>query len=270
MVNEMKNSSQIKGLPIISIADGIQIGKVKSLVINPEKGTIDFLTIDNEDWQVSIKAIPFKKVIGIGEYAVTVEGENAVIDLNEIPITNQLVNKQIKISNTKVMTRKGELLGEVTEFFADENTGNILGMEIIIGERYVSLPSNFVLTYGKDIIIVKEDSGMHFLENTAELDPTYSKSASKIEKVNSNHDNGEEFIKEAAYTASPLEEDVDMLALKEKQVQLLKGKTLLKDILDTQGNILFEEGTVLTVDDIIKAQNEGPSILIELSMNVQA
>jgi uncharacterized protein YrrD len=270
MVNEMKNSSQIKGLPIISIADGIQIGKVKSLVINPDKGTIDFLTIDNEDWQISIKAIPFKKVIGIGEYAVTVEGENAVIDLNEIPITNQLVNKQIKITNTKVMTRKGELLGEVTEFFADENTGNILGMEIIIGERNVALPSNFVLTYGKDIIIVQEDSGMNFLEDPVELDPTYNKPAPQLEKEITSIVNGDEFIKEAAYTISPLEEDVDMLALKEKQVQLLKGKTLVKDILDAQGNILFNEGTVLTVDDIQKAQDEGPSILIELSMNVQA
>jgi uncharacterized protein YrrD len=270
MVNEMKNSSQIKGLPIISIADGIQIGKVKSLVINPDKGSIDFLTIDNEDWQISIKAIPFKKVIGIGEYAVTVEGENAVIDLNEIPITNQLVNKQIKISNTKVMTRKGELLGEVTEFFADENTGNILGMEIVIGDRNVALPSNFVLTYGKDIIIVQEEAGMNFLEKTAELDPNYNMPAPNIEKANSTNDIGNEFINEAAYSISPLEEDVDMLALKEKQVQLLKGKTLLKDVLDAQGNILCKEGTVLTADDIQKAQEEGPSVLIELSMNVQA
>ena len=45
-------------------------------VINPDR-IVDFLTIEHEDF-VSVKAIPFK-IIGIGEYAVTVESENAVI-----------------------------------------------------------------------------------------------------------------------------------------------------------------------------------------------
>ena len=60
----MKKSVQINGLPIISIADGNQVGKVKSLVINPDKGSVDFLTIEHEDFQVSVKAIPFKKIVG--------------------------------------------------------------------------------------------------------------------------------------------------------------------------------------------------------------
>lgn len=94
----MKKSTEITGLPIISIQEGQEIGTVKTLVINPEKGSIDFLTIEHEDWQVSVKAIPFKKIIGIGEYAVTVESDRAVIDLNEIPIANQLVNKKIRIT----------------------------------------------------------------------------------------------------------------------------------------------------------------------------
>ncbi len=57
----MKASAQIIGLPIISIADGMQIGAVKSFVINPDKGSIDFLTVEQEDVQLSLKAIPFKK-----------------------------------------------------------------------------------------------------------------------------------------------------------------------------------------------------------------
>ncbi|MBO0960707.1 PRC-barrel domain-containing protein [Neobacillus sp. MM2021_6] len=268
----MKNSSQITGLPIISISDGIQVGKVKSLVINPDKGSIDFLTIDNEDWQVSIKAIPFKKVIGIGEYAVTVDSENAIIDLNEIPITNQLVNKKIKISNTKVMTRKGELLGEVTEFFVDENTGHILGMELKIAGNNVALLSEFVLTYGKDIIIVKEDSGNHFLETADELDPEFRKQTPEIEEKENHFDNDlvNELLGDTNSSIELVDDSMDMAALKEKQIEILKGKKLLKDILDTKGTILFTEGTELTTEDIIKAQEEGPSVLVELSMNVQA
>ncbi|WP_042354903.1 PRC-barrel domain-containing protein [Bacillus rubiinfantis] len=268
----MKSSSQITGLPIISISDGVEVGKVKSLVINPEKGSIDFLTIDNEDWQVSIKAVPFKKVVGIGEYAVTVESESAVIDLNEIPITNQLVNKKIKITNTKVMTRKGELLGTVTEFFVDDNSGNILGMELEVGNNKVALHSEFVLTFGKDIIIVKEDSSSHFMGDISDLDAN-SKNSSQANTAeiieNAAPSSGETAI-EAGSSNYPIEDEVDMKALKEKQIEILNGKRILKDIHDTNGNILFQAGTVLTPEDIEKAQEEGPNVLVDISMNVQA
>lgn len=245
----MKKSTQISSLPIISIADGNQVGKVKSLVINPDKGSVDFLTIEHEDFQVSVKAIPFKKVVGIGEFAVTVDSESAVIDLNEIPIANQLVNKKIKITNTKVMTRKGELIGEVLEYFVDQETGNILGMQLKVADREVALSSDSVVTFGKDIIIVNEDAASHFLNSVEELDGTAT-----------------ELVEELASTL----ENEEVRALKEKQIELLSGKTLTKDVYDKNGNVLFYEGTILTPEHVERAQQEGPSIVVELSMNVEA
>ncbi|OIK14351.1 PRC-barrel domain-containing protein [Bacillus sp. MUM 13] len=239
----MRTSAQILGLPIISIKEGQEIGTVKSLVINPEKGSVDFLTIEHEEWQVSVKAIPFKKVIGIGEYAVTVESERSVIDLNEIPIANQLVNKKIKITDAKVMTRKGELLGAVHEFFTDEENGMVIGMLMKQKENEFVLPSETVLTFGKDILIVTEDAASHFLTNPLHL-------------------------------IHPEEESDESGAisqeLREKQIELLQGKVLQKDILDKAGNVLFTEGSVLTEEDIKRAQQEGPGVLVGLSMNVGA
>lgn len=252
----MKKSTQISGLPIISILDGNQVGKVKSLVINPDKGSVDFLTIEHEDFQVSVKAIPFKKVVGIGEYAVTVDSESAVIDLNEIPIANQLVNKKIKITNTKVMTRKGELLGEVIEYFVDQDSGHILGMQLKLPDKEVALSSESVVTFGKDIIIVKEDATSFFLNSVEELEGT-------VEEVT-------EIIEEIPTVQDVTVEDEEVKALKEKQIELLVGKTLTKDVYDKNGNIMFHEGTILTTEQVRKAQEEGPSIIVELSMNVEA
>jgi uncharacterized protein YrrD len=251
----LKTSLQITGLPIISISDGQQVGKVKSLVINPEKGSIDFLTIEHEDWQVSVKAIPFKKVVGIGEYAVTVESDNAVIDLNEIPIANQLVNKKIRITNTKVMTRKGELIGEISEFYVDDESGNILGMDIKSGSSEHILPSEYVLTYGKDIVIVKEDAADSFLTDAALLDPNQT---------------APEHINEEITEGGDYESEEEVQLLKEKQVELLSGKAVLKDIYGINGEVIISRGTILTRDIILKAQNEGPNIVVELSMNVEA
>ncbi|WP_394233115.1 PRC-barrel domain-containing protein [Niallia oryzisoli] len=258
----MKNSAQIIGLPIISISDGIQIGIVKSLVINPEKGSIDFLTIEHEDWQGSVKAIPFKKVIGIGEFAVTIEGSNAVIDLNEIPIANQLVNKKIKLKNTRVMTRKGELIGEINEYFVDEETGQILGMELKTSNQDAAISSEFVLTYGKDIIIVKEEASKNFLGNIADLDTNVSETEVHPTVVNDNRRAG---------AANAVESQNDELAaLKRKQIDLLKDKIVAKTIYDSKGQVLFEAGTKLTPADITKAQDDSPGTVVEVSMNVEA
>lgn len=253
----MKKSTEISGLPIISISDGNQVGTVKSLVINPDKGSVDFLTIEHEDFQVSVKAIPFKKVVGIGEYAVTVDSESAVIDLNEIPIANQLVNKKIRITNTKVMTRKGELIGEAVEYFVDQDTGHILGMQLKLSEKEVALSSDQVVTYGKDIIIVQEDVSAHFLDSVQEL-------VGKIEMATEANDLVDEL------SSILPSEDEEVNALKEKQIELLSGKRLTKSVLDKNGNILFLEGTILAREQILQAQEEGPSIVVELSMNVEA
>ncbi|MGE7601029.1 PRC-barrel domain-containing protein [Peribacillus sp. NPDC097675] len=245
----MKKSTEILGLPIISITEGMEIGKVKSLVINPEKGSLDFITIEHEDWQVSVRAIPFKKVIGIGEYALTIETENSVIDLNEIPIANQLVNKKIKITDAKVMTRKGELLGSVREYFTDEENGQVIGMQVKVGDHEVILPSETVLTYGKDILIVTEDASSRFLEQAEQLLG--------------------EHVTEAEVAAGE-EAPNGETELRNKQIELLQGKRLLNHVRDLNGNILFSEGHVLSKEDIVKAQSASPSVLVGLSMNVEA
>jgi uncharacterized protein YrrD len=293
----MKNSAQIVGLPIISISDGVQIGKVKTLVINPEKGSIDFLTIEQEDVQLSLKAIPFKKVVGIGEFAVTVESDSAVIDLAEIPIANQLVNKQIRIKNTKAMTRKGELLGEVIEYFVNEETGEIIGIELKIGERQAVLPSDFVLTYGKDIIIVNENASSSLLDEaeslvqkeqtpdekkTEQVDELLASIPTNkfIELTSPSAETEQQWLAEIEEVAveQPTNESEEMSSeddealnvLREKQIELLQGKRVTKDILDRNGNVLIEAGTILTVEHITKAQEEGPSVIVDLSMNVDA
>ncbi len=274
VVKNMKNSAQIIGLPIISISDGEQIGKVKTLVINPEKGSLDFLTVEQEDVQLSLKAIPFKKVVGIGEFAITVENVHDVIDLSEIPIANQLVNKQIRIKNTKAMTRKGQLLGEVTEFFVDEETGEIIGIELRVGDRQAVLPSAAILTYGKDILVVSEDAPQSLLDDADLLisqqegekaveDPSDEQTAPGQEKVSAWHSHIEGMVEEA--------ENIEALqALREKQIALLKGKRVTKDIFDKNGNVLIATGTILTAEHIQRAQEEGPSVIVDLSMNVEA
>ncbi|RXI98418.1 photosystem reaction center subunit H [Anaerobacillus alkaliphilus] len=248
----MKTSKQIIGLPIISINDGKELGTVKSLVVNPDQGTVDFITIHHEDWQVSVKAIPFKKVIGVGDYALTVESEMNIIDLTEIPIANQLVTKNIKVIGARMMTKKGQLLGQVTELYVNDDNGSIVSLELSYNNEHVFLSSNQVLTFGKDILIVNEDADQYFMASVDEIHT----GSQRNEEV--------EFTPELEGE----EEDLSQTFL-ERQISLLEGKKVTEDIYSKNGDLLIKEGTVLTKDVIMAVHNDGPSGMVSLSMNVE-
>ncbi|WP_026558591.1 PRC-barrel domain-containing protein [Bacillus sp. J37] len=254
----MKKSTEIIGLPIIGISAGLELGSVKSLVVNPEKGTVDFLTVEHDDWQVSIKAIPFSKVIGIGEFALTIDSDNAIIDLNEIPIANQLVNKRIKITDTRVITRKGQLLGEAKEFFVNEDTGHIIGLHLNVNNLDVFIKSELVLTFGKDILVVKEEASNELLHSAESLLENSEYEDEVIEDISPVHEVKGELLSI---------QEVD--SMKAKQIDLLEGKTVIKDIYGADQQVIIEKGTMLTINDIKKAQDEGPSTFVELSMNTE-
>ncbi|MFC0187365.1 PRC-barrel domain-containing protein [Fictibacillus aquaticus] len=239
----MKKSNQFIGLPIISIMDGTEVGNVKSLVVNSAQGTVDFLTVEHEDWQISVRAVPFKKIVGVGEFAVTIEDRTSIFDLTEIPIANELVQKKISIAGAKMIDRKGQFIGEATEFFIDEENGSILGVAITTQNKEVVLASEQVITYGRDLLVVKEQAELKYLAKAEDL-----------------------LKKDAEEEAS--EPETGFNAVKEMQFQRLAGRTVTKDIYTKSGSLLFANGTLLKKEDIQAAQEEGPSVLAELSMNV--
>ncbi|MDP4550468.1 PRC-barrel domain-containing protein [Alkalihalobacillus macyae] len=267
----MKKSNQVVGLPIISIQSGTEIGHVKSLVINSADKSIDFLTVDHPDWDVSVKAVPFRKVIGVGEYAVMIEEEKGIFDLSEIPIANELVKKKISIIGTKIIDRGGQFHGEVNEFFLDDHTGRILGLQFKNGDAEHFLSIEHVITLGKDLLIVSVDA--------------FEQTVTQPEAFLSNHDQQqneaqlkkepEKSMKEARVIESEQLSSYAQVSntdessdFKEKQVEILEGKKLLKDIYAPDGNLLFEKGSILNRKEIEKAQNTGVGVVVELSMHV--
>ncbi|MDW4527551.1 photosystem reaction center subunit H [Rossellomorea marisflavi] len=247
----MKKSTEIQSLPIINISDGSEIGKVRSLVVNPEKGSVDFLTVEHEDWQISVRAIPFKKVVGIGEYAVTVEHENAVIDLNEIPIANSLVNKKIRVADTRLMTRKGQMIGEIVEFHVDDESGAIRTLEVKSKSDAYYLDSPHVLTWGKDIVIVKEDAAEYFRETLVEVEVEV-----EVEDIST--------PQEAAATQAD-----GLKVIENRQMELLVGRQTADDIFSLEGELLIPKGAELTRTNIQSVKEAGPSVFVELTMNIR-
>jgi uncharacterized protein YrrD len=246
---EMKKSNELLDLPIISISGVKQIGKIKGLIINPDNFSVDFLTVEQEDWQVGVKAVPFKRIVGIGETAVMVEQDNTVIDLDEIPIVNQLLNKKIHIIGSQVLTRRGFLSGEVTDYYFNEGNGQLESLLILSDKKETFLPIENVISLGKDHVIINDS--LQEINN-------------QISEQNAN-------LQQAApiQTGSISQNNSDRkAALKAKLIELLKGNSIKKDIFSKSGELLFEKGTVLTGDHIKILNDEGAKVLIEISLDL--
>lgn len=233
----MKKSKEIYDLPVISISDVKEIGKVKGLIINPENFSVDFLTVEQADWQVSVKAIPYPKIVGIGEFAVMVEQTSSVIDLNEIPFINQLLNKQINLIGSNVLTRKGDLSGEISDYFFNEDNGQLESLLIHSGTNELFLPIENVISFGKDRVIINES-----------LLTTNNKADFRID---------------------PRTQAEKKAEIKAKLIELLKVNPVSKDIFSKSGNLLYKKGTVLTETDISSLKKEGAKVFVEISMDLK-
>jgi len=154
----MKRSSEIIGSPVISISEGLQIGTIKGMVINPQQKKVEFLLLDDYLDDVELKGLSLLSAEGVGEFAVTVQNSNELVNLSKISILLELVQKDILLLGTKVVTKKGRLLGEVVEFSVYTENGELA--EVYYNdaeENEVPLSADSIITIGKEVLIVEED-----------------------------------------------------------------------------------------------------------------
>lgn len=230
----MKKSQEIIGLPVFSIVDGRKIGQVKDLVINPEEGKVDFILVSNGSWYVGARVLPFKAVLGVGEHAVTTESESQLTSINDTSTANNLLQRNIEVKGNRVLTKRGNLIGVVSEYEIDENTGKLFRLEYKTAQdesQTEIVEAENVLTYGADVIVVKERPSSPGTPQSG-----YSVDSSK--------------------EAGALPSEGTAL-FKEKQKQFLLGKKVIQDIKDSSGNVIIAEGTVVTEDIFTLAEQKG-------------
>lgn len=280
----MKKTQRILGLPIISISDGLEVGKVKSIIINADKGAIDYIVVDSGIQIFSARVIPTEDVLGIGEYALTIENEGVITDISRIPAAIQLLQNDIRVKGTKVLTKKGRLIGEIGDIYIDDNDNcKITGLEFIadITQKQIKLiPRDTVITFGKNLTVVKEDIEASLLDTASQLDSELG--FSDFEKKNSAYIDEvdrlafENPVQETAYPVEPESEepaaeetgDNASILFEQRQRQYLKGRYATRSIIDNMGNIIIDEG--MQIDDAVIDEAKAKGKLIELVMNNRA
>lgn len=233
----MKKTQDILELPLISITDGLKIGQIKELVVNPDGGTIDYLLIGGERWYEGPKVLAFNAVLGIGDDAVTTEGGEQVKLLAEQNGAGVLLARGIKVIDTRVMTKKGRFIGQVTEYLIDEETGKIKVCEYkpINGGGLETIPADQVVTYGRDVLVVAEAGSSKNEEPAPAEDANRQPSAAELFEA--------------------------------RQRQYILGKKASRTIIAENGSVIINEGDVITEEVIEMAKATGR--FTELTMNIQ-
>ena len=155
----------VKGLPVITIAEGKQVGKIDDMVIDPEHKAVSWLRLHSggmlggERLWVSVAAVH-----GVGEDAVTINAEADARAPADAPEALALVKAKRGIIGNKVITENGERVGEVRDFEVDPTTFALTSLSVPPGMNVVGdilmIPGDKVLTIGEDMIVVAAGATM--------------------------------------------------------------------------------------------------------------
>ncbi len=246
----MKRSREIVGLPVISISEVANCGQVKSLLVNAQKGAVDFLIIEREAWYAECRLVAFPDIVGIGIDALTVETASKVTLLSGSTEALDLLNEHVGVIGTRLMTKRGNLVGVVSEIGVATNSGKITGCEWIPAGQDAPagvIPSEQIITFGRNFIVVTD----HFMDN-----------------LRSSFSNGSSTAAPPSYpSAGPaVETKSDPLKFFEQQQrQYLLGRKVTKQIVAADGQVIAEPGQSVTHEMIELAVRKDK--YVELTLN---
>ncbi len=167
----------VKGLPVITMAEGKQVGKVDDLIVDPKRKAVSWLRLHSGGMGLlggERLWVPAEAVHGVGEDAVTIRAEGDARTPAEAPEALALVKARRGIIGNKVMTENGERLGEVRDYEFNADTFALTSLSVppgmnVVGE-ILTIAGDKVLTIGEDVIVVAADavvrsSGRSDIEN---------------------------------------------------------------------------------------------------------
>ncbi|KEO83612.1 hypothetical protein [Tumebacillus flagellatus] len=265
----MKSSAQIQGLPIFSLIEGAEIGRVKQLVIEPSSGSVRLVLVDNDRDAVGVHVLPYDSVIGVGDFAMTVESSDSIRDLNDVAGARDLVLLGYKIIGTRVLSRQGQLMGVVHEYYVDEATGSVTACSFAEHGNTESIRvfhRDNIMTFGRDVLVIKEESrivstlsetAQEPAEKTATTPDPAENSAEAAETVV--EASGQEVAATVADNVTPLNTAAS------GPYAFLIGKRLREDLTDDNGTVIAASGTEITQALIEQVKAAGPALFMKLN-----
>lgn len=159
----MYHSKKLLALPVISLSDGEELGKIKGIIIDPETISLTALVLDyRKGFLKEPRMIHFDQITGFGDYAVTIKNPTACERISSRSELNPLVRRPTQVLGAKVLGEDGNLLGTVEEFTFEPITGKISSLELtdnLLSSLFrgrSAIDGNSIIALGKNTVIVQK------------------------------------------------------------------------------------------------------------------
>lgn len=143
----MKSSSQVLGLPLMSVKEGQKVGSVQDIVVDADKKKVEALVVRGSKNDYDFHQLKIIDVIGIGKDFVILQSIDNVKGIESGSVGVPLLNVQC-------IAASGDVLGTVTEFEFDEKTGDIKAVKIDSG---IVIQGYSILSLSNSLLFVQYD-----------------------------------------------------------------------------------------------------------------
>jgi sporulation protein YlmC with PRC-barrel domain len=148
------DASTIKGLAVVSMSEGTNLGRVDDVLIGPQGLRVVGLRVSGPDQTF---AIPFDKIAHIGADAVTVESSRVTQMMSTGDVLSGLPGLS-EFTKLKVVDAAGALVGVVAGLDIDVATGRLLSLAVRkggmlgMGVTTTTVSADAVQTIGPELI----------------------------------------------------------------------------------------------------------------------
>jgi len=155
----VKGRDEIIGLRIVNIQTAMEVGTLKDVVLDPVSKGIAYYVLNEPSDYLGARLIDQKYAVGLGDFALTVMGEDIIEGVAHCPWAIELLKDDVQVIGTYALSDKGLLLGVVKQIFFDETTGSIVRCRIQNDEgRIFDIDGTDIVTLGGSFTILLEDS----------------------------------------------------------------------------------------------------------------
>ncbi len=261
----MKKSSEVLGLKVIGIREGVENGIAQDFMIDTESKKIKYLILKSSSGY-GFRVMNVTDVEAIGaDYIITGSVENA-INIYESKEIMEEIEKGFFILGTTVLSSSGNIIGTVSDFTFEEKTGEM--DRVMLNDGHEFSASNIATLAGKMVFINEDGAVSKPAEQIAEPAP---------EPVAEEVFVAEELpaVEEIEVPASPIvaeqaapvaAEAPARSALEQESITFLLGKTVKSEVLSDDGMFRLEAGTELTEEIINLAEKHDAILTLTLSV----
>ena len=152
-VNLMKKDTDIIGLSVLSVQEGLEIGIVERLLVDKKTFSVVALALSTDRWYEDYKVLNFKDIIGMSEELLTIEQAATAESCTAYPNFEALLANTVELVDSRIVSKTGKVLGEAVSYTLDE-AGHITEIDMLdtqdelttlLGEKIFSINNNIII-----------------------------------------------------------------------------------------------------------------------------